>query len=400
MRRRPSTRVTLAFPANRPIQLRYYCPIERRGVRRSTGTHDTREAKRQAKQLEAELMTGSYVRPGEIAWQEFKDRYDREELRHLRPGTRNKANVVLNMVEKIIKPSLLEDVANPDSLMRFRAKFAAGEKSRFGRARSPHTVKSYMTAIIAALNWAAQLGMIHSVPNIPKYKAATKQKAMKGRPITGEEFDRMLEKTPSVVGDSAAASYLYLLRGLWSSGLRLEEAMTLSWDIPGTLQPVWRRNRLPVLCIPGEEQKSGDSEEIPLIHWFSELLQETPIEDRIGWVFNPDSLQSRIGREASSGRPAHGWVGKVIGRIGEAAGIIVEPANERAKKPAKFASAHDLRRACAERMVDAGLDPVLVMRVMRHKDFSTTLKYYYRRNTQKEAARIQTVLGSPVSAVQ
>ena len=39
-------------------------------------------------------------------------------------------------------------------------------------------------------------------------------KAMKGRPIATEEFERMLDKTESVVGKQAAPSWRYALRGL------------------------------------------------------------------------------------------------------------------------------------------------------------------------------------------
>ncbi len=41
---------------------------------------------------------------------------------------------------------------------------------------------------------------------------------MKGRPITGEEFDRLLAKTAAVVGDAQAESWRHYLRGLWLSG--------------------------------------------------------------------------------------------------------------------------------------------------------------------------------------
>ena len=50
--------VRLARPSNRPIQLRYFCPTERREVRISTGTCDENEAKRQQRDLERRLAEG------------------------------------------------------------------------------------------------------------------------------------------------------------------------------------------------------------------------------------------------------------------------------------------------------------------------------------------------------
>ena len=64
-------------------------------------------------------------------------------------------------------------------------------------------------------------------------------------------------------------------------------------------------------------------------------------------------------------RPDAEWVGKVIARIGKKAGIIVEPADERTGRPVKFATAHDLRRSCGERLRNAGVPPLVICRVMR-----------------------------------
>ena len=59
-----------------------------------------------------------------------------------------------------------------------------------------------------------------------------KQKVMKGRPITADEFRKMLDATAKVVGDDAAESWKHVLRGLWASALRLGEIMHVSWEKP------------------------------------------------------------------------------------------------------------------------------------------------------------------------
>lgn len=398
-RRQRKISVTLVASPGRPIQLRYFCPLQKRHIRISTGTYDAKEAERIRRKREAELIEGTYTDPLEITWLEFCDRYDREELAHLRPKTRQKANTVFSAVSTILNPVLLSDLT-AQSLVRFRADFAAGHASRFSkpneplRPRSPHTVKSYMTAIISALNWAERLGYVASVPKLPKYHGASKIKAMKGRPFSGEEFDRMLDRTPKIVGEADADPWRYLLRGLWESALRLDEAMHLSWDVPNTIQPDWPRGRLPVLIIPAQSQKNNEDDEIPLLPWLERILLETPPAKRTGWVFNPTSLNSRLGRTPSSTRPGVEWVGKVISRIGAAAGIIVEPANPKLGRKVKYASAHDLRRSCADRLEAAGVDPLLIARVMRHKSFDTTRKHYRKSDVQREASRLREVLGT------
>ena len=97
--------------------------------------------------------------------------------------------------------------------------------------------------------------------------------------------------------------------------------MHVSWDKPNTIIPVWRRGALSVLDIPAAMQKNDTEESIPLLPWFEAVLLETPPDERTGWVFNPESLQTRIGRKARHGRFDAEWVGKVITRIGKAAGV-------------------------------------------------------------------------------
>lgn len=202
---------------------------------------------------------------------------------------------------------------------------------------------------------------------------------MKGRPITATEFRKMLDATAKVVGEEAAESWKHVLSGLWASALRLDELMHVSWDTPGTIRPVWKNGRHPVLDIPAAMQKNDTEENIPLLPWFEAVLLETPEANRKGWVFNPVSLQLKRGRDVVPQRPDAEWVGKVIGRIGKEGGVEVEAADERTGRPIKYASAHDLRRSCGERLRDAGVPPLVICRAMRHSSWETTRKHYAPR---------------------
>jgi integrase len=340
------------------------------------------EAKPKAKQ------TG----PG-MPWSDFREQYTRLQLDTLRDASATHAESRLDIAERILKPRTLGDVASGEALHRLQSALLAGRESRRKKPRSSFTVRGYMGAVFAALNWAHLQGWIASVPRIRKVKTA-KRKSMKGRPITAEEFERMLAKTKAVVGADAAASWKYLLRGLWSSALRLEELMNLSWDNPNSIRPVWRRGRLPLLDIPAAMQKNDTDEEIPLLPWLEAVLLETPEAERTGWVFRPKSLQTRVGRKVRHTRPDAEWVGKVISRIGKKAGVIVEQADERTGRPIKYASAHDLRRSCGERLRDAGVPPLVICRVMRHASWETTRKHYAPGDIQKDAGILRSVLGT------
>ena len=109
-------------------------------------------------------------------------------------------------------------------------------------------------------------------------------------------------------------------------------------------------------------------------------------------MFNPESLQTRIGRKPRHGRFDAEWVGKVITRIGKAADVIVEQADQRTGRPVKYASAHDLRRSCGERLRNAGVPPLVICRVMRHASWETTRKHYAPGDIQQDAGVLRKLL--------
>lgn len=61
-------------------------------------------------------------------------------------------------------------------------------------------------------------------------RSSDRQTPMKGRALTNAEFQRMFDAVEGVVGPKAAPSWKLFLRGLWLSGLRLSETLSLSWD--------------------------------------------------------------------------------------------------------------------------------------------------------------------------
>jgi len=393
-------KVRMAHPKDRPFQLRYSCPTEKREIRISTGTHDENEAERQKAELEARLLLGidtpkkhKQAAGPQMPWEEFRDRYSDIQLTTLRPKSAIDAESRLDVATRILKPRTLADMANSEALHTLQARLLAGAESRYDRPRSPHTVKSAMAAVLAAINWANFMEWLPAVPRIQKVKVS-RLVQMKGRPLAGEEFERMLDATEKLTGPEAAPSWRYVLRGLWSSGLRLAELMNLSWDDPSMIRPVWPRCGDPVLEIPHELQKNDTEESIPLLPWFEAVLLQTDEVDRTRWVFNPASLQTRIGRRPRLDRPTSEWVGRVVSKIGKKAGVVVAPANPKRGTQAKFASSHDLRRSCAQRLDDAGVREEDIMRVTRHRQRETLRRHYAPGSVQKSAQRIREYLGT------
>lgn len=396
LKRIPKVRIVAV--GDRCLQLRYRDPDSKKEIRIGTGTRDPVEAELVKRELESKLRLGIPTKiavqdavPDTLSWEEFRQRYSDHIAVALRSKSQIDAESRLDLCERILKPKQLREVASREALDRLQAQLLQGAASRFERPRSSSTVRYHMRSILAALNWARRKGYLQAVPDI-QLISLEENDHMKGRPLVGEEIDRLLAAVPKVVGEQAAASWDYLLRGILASGLRLAELMALSWDQPQTIRPIWRRGALPVLSFPAQLQKNKRFQEIPLCPWMEQLLEETPPELRTGWVFNPQSIKRREGWRRRLRRLSTQHVGKAISRIGKQAGIIVDEGNARTGAPLKYASAHDLRRTFAIRLRNAELPTELIRKLMRHADLKTTERYYLTDDIQHDAGRLRSIL--------
>jgi integrase len=66
----------------------------------------------------------------------------------------------------------------------------------------------------------------------------------------------------------------------------------------------------------------------------------------------------------------------LISLVGKEAGVVVVKDDCRTGRRQKYVSAHDLRRGCAHRLINAGVSAETLKVVMRHCDFATTEKHY------------------------
>jgi integrase len=192
---------------------------------------------------------------------------------------------------------------------------------------------------------------------------------MRGRPITTEEFDRMIAAVPAVRSQDAKV-WVHYLMGLWLSGLRLEESTVLSWDEDAPIS-VDLSGRRPRLRIYAEAEKGHQDRLLPMTPDFAEFLQKTPKTKRHGLVFQIHGLQTR--RPMTPKR-----ISRIISAIGEKALVVVN------KAEGKHASAHDLRRAFGTRWAPR-VKPATLKLLMRHKSIETTLKYYVAQDADEVA---------------
>jgi integrase len=200
---------------------------------------------------------------------------------------------------------------------------------------------------------------------------------MKGRPVTLEEFERMLKKIPSVVGPTAAPAWAHYLRGLWVSGLRLSESLEHWWDRDDRLVPIFPAKGRPMLRIPAELEKGHADRFLPIAPEFALLLLETPEVARTGAVFKLPSLRGSKSELRST------RVGRIVSKIGASAGIRVHVDLTDPKK-VKYAAAHDLRRAFGERWA-ARIMPAQLREIKRHESIETTLRFCVGANAERTA---------------
>ena len=99
-------------------------------------------------------------------------------------------------------------------------------------------------------------------------------------------------------------------------------------------------------------------------------------DDEVEAIRSRADLARRRKRRQFDTRLTKERVVRIISMIGEAAGVVVVQEDSRSGKRQKFASAHDLRRGCAQRLINSGVSAETLKVVMRHHDFATTERHY------------------------
>lgn len=334
----------------RYLQLYYTDPLTGKDRTRSTRTINRKEAERAAALWEQELAAKG-PGAGPLSWDAFRNRFEQEHLIHLQKRSRESYANALNRFEQLAgKPTDIKKIST-STVSEFLARLVAVSKSK-------STVANIMRHFKSSLSWSNKIGLL---PVMPKFvmPRMTGQTLMHGRPITNAEFERFLAACKKVQPDDFQ-DWQFMLRGLWCSGLRIGEAVKLSWDSPPILVDL-DSAKFPRIIF--YEQKSGKQEIWPMPPEFAELLKTVPLDQRTGNVF------------AKQYRPD-----RTISKIGEVSKIKVNAAG-------KFVSAHDLRRTFGTRW-SFKVRPIILQRLMRHANITTTLKYYVDQDADDIGAEL------------
>lgn len=374
------------YPDRTNLVMRYKCPLTGKQVQRSTGTTKQKAAENKAAKWEAELQEGRYQQSSRMSWDKFRLHWEQSKLGTQRGSTATNYAATFNAFENHCHPERLTDLTTAKVAMfaaelrkpKVRKAKKEGEEDTVYKL-SEASIARHLRHLKAIARWAHNQELLTKLPKFDMPRKASGAQRMKGRPITLEEFERMLAATEGIVGNGAAESWKLLLRGLWATGLRLSEAMALRWDHqPGGVS-VALDGKQSVLAFDAESQKSGKVQHVPLAPEAVELLEQH--ERAGGYVFNP---------QRKNGEPMARHVlkiGKTISRIGKAAGVVTDPAT------GKTATAHDLRRAFGSRWSKLVM-PATLKEIMRHEAIETTMTYYVQQNAKLTASELWAARGT------
>ena len=176
-------------------------------------------------------------------------------------------------------------------------------------------------------------------------------------------------------------SLRHLLRGLWLSGLRLDESLSLTWDqwVDGICVDIDSDGDV-FLLIDADDQKNGRAQQYPVVDDFAEFLLRTPESERAGFVFTPVGSSGKSTRRVDT-------VSDWIVAIGKKADMKKPRRKNHTDAPSDelvpvYASAHDLRRSFGDRWSRI-VEPMVLRDLMRHASVVTTEKYYVGINAKR-----------------
>ncbi len=363
------------YPDRDNLVMRYRDPFTGRQVQRSTGTTKKRDADKAAGKWEAELNEGRYKAQSRMTWEEFQEQYHDEKLASLAKATGEAADSSFNHATRIIKPERLAELTT--------ARLSEFQRLLRNEGMKETTIATHLRQLKAALSWAVRRGYLRTMPTIemPKRAKGVSQ-SMRGRPITGEELDRMLAKV-SAVRKREPGKWQRLLKGLSLSGLRLSEALSLSWE-DGTPISVCMAGKYPVLRIQAEAEKAHCDRLLPIAPEFAEFLLATPEAERDGLVFG---IYGEGGKPLSTKRAS-----RYISAIGKAANVVTN------KAESKYATAHDLRRSFGTRWARR-VTPAILRDLMRHSSIETTMAYYVSQAAEDVGDVLREALGTNLGTI-
>lgn len=241
----------------------------------------------------------------------------------------------------------------------------------------PSTIKSNMATLWAMISWGQDEELIPEFRR-PRKRKGKQEKQLtgksKGRPLSGEEIDRLIDAIPHCIKDyERDVEFVNAVHVMRLIGMRLTECWLFSWEpMEGTHYPVMLDSDSAAIEF-SNVQKSGVSSTVPLspaaADWLRDLYSR---RQGATWVCRT------VGAKGEHQTPNR--LGRVISAAGKRAGIVVKRFRKKDGEKIKFASAHDLRRTFATNAFTDRLRRLEAIegtqKLTRHADVQTLVEHY------------------------
>jgi site-specific recombinase XerD len=181
------------------------------------------------------------------------------------------------------------------------------------------------------------------------------------RELTIEELARLVD-----MASRESAEFRTLFGIAMYTGMRLGDCCKLTWAEVDIVRSIIQK-------VPEKTKKyrRGRPVTIPIHKVLADLLMQTPIENRTGYVL------PQIGAWAALGAKGMGRIHHRIGKIFHNAGIVTSVKVEGRKWKAPEASFHSLRHTFVSMSANAGVPLHIVQAIVGHESTAMTRHYYH-----------------------
>jgi integrase len=333
------------------------------GKRKSKSIGSQSRAEKYARKIEGQLEAGVYQTTSRKTWDDFRKAYDERIVPRLAVKTRESIATSLNHFKRLAKPARVSAIttATIDEFVAKRREEAGRKpKSKVSAATVNHDLRHIKAALSVAHEW-------DYLPRMPKVRLIREEMRV-GRVITPEHFEAIFNacdtaSKPAGITCPPADWWRALLAFAMTTGWRIEEILSFRrQDLDLDAGSIMTR-------AADNKGKRDDVDYLPDaalalvrgIVGFKPLVFVWPHDQRTLWV--------------------------EFHRIQKAAGIkLTCPDAERHEctDACDFYGFHALRRGYATMNAESMSGPVL-QKKMRHKSFSTTLRYIGLADKLKKA---------------
>lgn len=222
-------------------------------------------------------------------------------------------------------------------------------RETLARRYRPISVNTMLAAVRGVLRAAFQLGLVDgdTIARIADVKGLPVSELPTGRALSLAERVALVEAAEAQEDRALACRDAALIALLLATGARIDEATQMATgDVDG--------DRVVI-----RHAKGGLGREVPLPPKTAVRLAEWLA---LRAIYPGDRLWLSVGFRSPQGRPLSGRsCYQRVASAGERAGFLVTP--------------HDLRRTYATTILGEGADPLLVAKLLGHRDVRTTQRY-------------------------